>query len=190
MKTRKNGTEIKDIQEILDKPSANHYNPDTNSFFIFDEIDQDLAEAINSVIDFCVFKGKKELNIFINSPGGDLFATVAIVSAMKRIKTNTFNMGFAASSAAIIFLAGDVRQCSPYSYVMFHEGSFSTEEGNMSSVKDFIVYIEGTCDLIMRDLLKKTKLPFKEYTKKIDNKDWYISAKEAIRLKIADRIMK
>lgn len=63
-----------------------------------------------------------EINVYINSYGGEVAEAVAIYSALQRhkAKVHTFVDGFACSAASIIFCAGDVRTMSSIGLLMIH----------------------------------------------------------------------
>lgn len=63
-----------------------------------------------------------EINVYINSPGGEVAEAVAIYSALKRnkAKINTYCDGFACSAASIIFCAGDTRTMGKIAMLMIH----------------------------------------------------------------------
>lgn len=67
--------------------------------------------------------------LFINSPGGDVFAGGRIVDAItaSRRPVYTVNVSLAASMAAIIFSYGQNRYCLPHALVMFHDASMAWE---------------------------------------------------------------
>lgn len=62
------------------------------------------------------------INVYINSPGGEVGEALAIYSTLKRHKAtvNTFCDGFACSAASIIFCAGDIRTMGAISMLMIH----------------------------------------------------------------------
>ena len=69
----------------------------------------------------------KDINIYINSPGGDITALFAIYDTMQYIKpeVNTVCMGMAASAAAVILAGGAVgkRYALPHARIMMHQPS-------------------------------------------------------------------
>jgi len=78
------------------------------------------------------------IKIYINSFGGDLFAGIAIYSFLKHCnkKIITINTAIVASSAILIFLAGEFRSCYNTSFFMFHEWT-------------------NSCQVPMRDIMKE-----------------------------------
>ena len=79
--------------------------------------------------------GKSNIDIFINSPGGVITDGMAIFHGIKTCKTNisTYCIGLAASIAAVIFQAGNVRKMNEYGILMLHNPS----GGSDKSLKNF-----------------------------------------------------
>ncbi|MCL2547553.1 MAG: ATP-dependent Clp protease proteolytic subunit [Symbiobacteriaceae bacterium] len=65
----------------------------------------------------------KEINIYINSPGGDVYSGLAIYDTMQYLKApvNTICVGMAASMAANLLAAGKKRMALPHSRIMIHQ---------------------------------------------------------------------
>ena len=77
---------------------------------------ESLSEQIKNMTDV------SEINVYINSYGGELSEGLAIYNALKQHKAtvNTYVMGFACSSASLIFMSGDNRYISKSSMLMIH----------------------------------------------------------------------
>ena len=77
---------------------------------------ESLSEQIKNMTDV------DEINVYINSYGGELSEGLAIYNALKQHKAtvNTYVMGFACSSASLIFMSGDNRYISKSSMLMIH----------------------------------------------------------------------
>ena len=78
----------------------------------------------------------EEINIFINSYGGEVAEGLAIYNALKRhnAKINTYVDGFACSIASVIFMAGDNRYMSDTSLLMIHN-AWTFTQGNAEELK-------------------------------------------------------
>jgi len=65
----------------------------------------------------------KDINIYINSPGGEVYSGLAIYDTMQYLKApvNTICVGMAASMAANILAAGKKRMALPHSRIMIHQ---------------------------------------------------------------------
>ncbi|MDY7044043.1 Clp protease ClpP [Virgibacillus sp. M23] len=91
-----------------------------NTDFKWDEADvmpDDVLNALNQV------EGLNELNIYINSPGGSVFAGQAIYNMLKRnkAKKTVYVDGVAASMASIIAMVGDTIRIPSNAYLMIHK---------------------------------------------------------------------
>lgn len=84
--------------------------------------------------------GKKKIQIWINSSGGNVAEGMAIYNAILKTKTNvdTYCVGIAASIAAVIFQAGRTRTMSDYGQLMYHNPS-GGENSVLKSIKASIV---------------------------------------------------
>lgn len=85
------------------------------------EISNESVEVVKQGIADAVAK-KKELFIKIDSPGGDVVAEMTITALLRQspVKVTTFATGLAASAAAMILAAGDVRISSPSALLLTH----------------------------------------------------------------------
>lgn len=91
-----------------------------NTDFKWDEADvmpDDVLEALNLV------DGLDDLNIYINSPGGSVFAGQAIYNMLKRnkAKKNVYVDGVAASMASVIAMVGDTLHIPSNAFLMIHK---------------------------------------------------------------------
>lgn len=103
---------------------------------IFDEIGFWGVQAKDFVRDLAAIEAKT-IQVEINSPGGDVFAGLAIYNALKgsgkEIVTKV--MGVAASAASVIFMAGDKRVAPKNTFVMVHN-PWSFAMGNADELRD------------------------------------------------------
>ena len=91
---------------------------------------ESLSEQIKEMSDI------NEINVYINSYGGELSEGLAIYNALKQHKAtvNTYCMGFACSSASLIFMSGDNRYMSSSSMLMIHN-AISSCYGNSEDMR-------------------------------------------------------
>ena len=91
---------------------------------------ESLSEQIKNMTDV------NEINVYINSYGGELSEGLAIYNALKQHKAtvNTYVMGFACSSASLIFMSGDNRYISKSSMLMIHN-AISSCYGNSDDMR-------------------------------------------------------
>ncbi len=135
---------------------------------------------------------EKDINLYINSPGGSVTAGLAIYDTMQQIRSDvqTFCLGQAASMAAIILAGGTAgkRNALPSSRVLIHQP--------WGGVQGQAVDIGIQAREIVR-LKKLTIAYFAEHTGKNEaevahdmERDYFMSAEEALEYGIVDQVMK
>jgi len=135
---------------------------------------------------------KKDISLYINSPGGSVTSALAIYDAMQYVKpdVSTICVGFAASAAAILMASGEAgkRYALPNSEIMIHQ-VFGMAEGQAADIKitaDHIIHIR---EKINKILAKHTAQPLSKIEKDTD-RDFYMDALEARTYGIIDQIIK
>ncbi len=133
----------------------------------------------------------KDINIYINSPGGDITALFAIYDTMQYIKAEitTICFGQAASAAAVLLAAGTKgkRLALPHARVLLHQ-PYASGGGQATDIE-----IQAKEILRMRDLLEgilseHTGQP-KEKVKADTERDFVLSATEALEYGIIDEVI-
>lgn len=105
--------------------------------------------------------GKKRIQVWINSPGGIVMDGYNIYSAILKTKTkvDTYNVGIAASIAAVIFQAGRTRTMADYSSLMYHDpygGNSKELEVMKESLATMISQRSGIDLEFVRGVMKRT----------------------------------
>lgn len=128
------------------------------------------------------------LNIFINSGGGDVFAGQAIHSMLKRHKAikTVYIDGIAASIASVIAMAGDKIIMPKNAMMMIHNAS-TFAYGNKEIFKKIAEDLEKVDGSIIAVYTAKTGLKDSEIKEKMDAETWF-SAQEAVDQGFADEI--
>lgn len=153
------------------------------------EIGDQLANAVIAQLLFLQTEDpKKDVSIYINSPGGSLTAGLAIYDTMQFMSfdINTYCIGLAASMAAVLLAAGTKgkRFVLPHSAVMIHQPS----GGVTGSAED----IARQIDQIIKAKANMAEILAKHTGHEISkiitdsDRDYFMSAKEAIAYGIAD----
>lgn len=133
---------------------------------------------------------EKEIHLYINSPGGVVTAGLAIYDTMQFITPaiSTVCLGQAASMGAVLLAGGATgkRFCLPHSRVMIHQplGGF---QGQAS---DILIHAEETQKVkktLNEILAKHTQQPFEKVVKDTD-RDYFLSAQQAVEYGLVDRI--
>jgi len=134
---------------------------------------------------------KKDIYLYINSPGGSVTAGLAIIDTMGFIKSNvsTICVGIAASMGALLLSAGEKgkRFALPNSEVMIHQVMGGTE-GQASDIAINAKHILRTKDTLNKILAKNTGQAVPQVEKDSD-RDYYMTADEAKKYGIIDGIV-
>ncbi len=134
---------------------------------------------------------KKDIMLYINSPGGSVTAGLAIVDTMNFIKPNvsTICVGIAASMGAVILSNGTKgkRYALPNSEVMIHQ-VMGGAEGQASDIEISAKHILRTKDTLIKILAKNTgKTP--QVVEKDSDRDYWMLAEEAKKYGVVDEII-
>jgi len=165
-----------------------------NVIFIQDEIQSGLTfDVISKVRLLKKINGNIEsINILLNSGGGDVIETLALIDYMKsqkdQIKFNIVVRGMAMSAAALLLANGTgTRAASRHSKIMVHQLS-TIVVGKLSDVKSnakFSEELEFECNRLMAESTKTER----EYWENIQSSDYFMSAEKALELGIIDVII-
>jgi len=133
---------------------------------------------------------KKEISLYINSPGGSVTATLAIIDTMQHIKNDisTVCVGVAASGAALVLSAGTKgkRMALPNSEVMIHQ-PLGGAEGQASDIEISAKHILKTRTTLNKLLAKNTGQTLSRIEKDVD-RDFFMDADEAKKYGIVDQV--
>lgn len=134
---------------------------------------------------------KKDIQLYINSPGGSVTAGLAIVDTMNFVKSDisTICVGIAASMGAVLLSAGQKgkRFALPNSEVMIHQ-VMGGAEGQASDIAINAKHILRTKDTLNKILAKNTGQTVATIDKDSD-RDYYMTADEAKKYGIVDEIV-
>ncbi len=135
---------------------------------------------------------KKDISIYINSPGGSVTSTLAIVDTMKFIKpdVSTVCVGIAASGAALILSAGakGKRFVLPNSEIMIHQPLMSGVEGQATDIAITAKQILKTKDRLNKMLADHTGQPLSKIELDVE-RDFFMDSDEAKKYGIIDKIL-
>ena len=144
---------------------------------------QGIADALKEMA------GVKTLNVYINSPGGSVFAGEAVYNQIKRFpaQKNVIVDGLAASAASFIAMAGDKITMGKGSQMMIHRamgGAFGFEN-DLRAVADVLSLLSGTIADIYAGKTKKTR---EEMLALMDAETW-MDPEAAVASGFADEIV-
>jgi len=161
--------------------------------FLGGPIDDDTANLVIAQLLFLENQDpKRDIVIYINSPGGSVTATMAIYDTMQFVKSDisTVCVGMAASGAAVVLAAGKKgkRFALPNSEVMIHQVAVSGVEGRASDIEISAKQIAKTKQKLNKILAKHTGQKVDKIEKDSD-RDYYMSADEAMSYGLIDDIL-
>ena len=134
----------------------------------------------------------KDINIYINSPGGDITALFAIYDTMQFIKNDiaTICLGQAASAAAVLLAAGTKgkRMALPHSRVLLHQPSGQVGYGQVTDLELAANEIMRMRELIDEILAFHTGQPIEQIHSDTD-RDFVMEANEALEYGIIDTVI-
>ena len=160
--------------------------------FLAGPIDDNVANIVIAQLLFLESEdAKKDIYLYINSPGGSVTSTMAIVDTMNHVRPDisTFCVGIAASGAAIILSAGkkEKRFILPNAEVMIHQ-PMGGVEGQATDIAITAKHILKTRDNLNKLLAKNTGKSVSEIEKDVE-RDFFMDAQEAKKYGIVDEIV-
>ncbi len=136
---------------------------------------------------------KKDIRIYINSPGGSVPSTLAIYDTMQYVKADvsTICIGMAASGAALLLASGapGKRFVLPNSEVMIHQVMAGGIEGQATEIEISARHILRLKERLNQILAKHTGKPVSQVEKDTD-RDFYMDADEAKKYGLVDEVIK
>lgn len=161
--------------------------------FLGGQIEDTMANLIIAQLLFLQSEDpKKDISLYINSPGGSVTSTLAIVDTMKFVKPDvaTYCVGVAASGAALVLSAGakGKRFVLPNAEVMIHQPLMSGVEGQATDIAITAKQIIKTKERLNKMLAEHTGQPFSRIEQDAE-RDYYMSAEEAKKYGIIDKIL-
>jgi ATP-dependent Clp protease protease subunit len=160
--------------------------------FIGTSIDDYVANSVIAQLLFLQMQDpKKDIHIYINSPGGSVTAGLAMYDTMQFMTcdVNTYCIGIAASMGSVLLTAGTKgkRFCLPNSHVMIHQVSGGAS-GTASDVERTIGFMFNLKKRLNSILAKHSGHTAEEIERDSD-RDNYMAAEQAVEYGLVDKIL-
>jgi ATP-dependent Clp protease, protease subunit len=161
--------------------------------FIGTPIDDHIASlTIAQLIFLEAEDAQKDINLYINSPGGSVTAGMAIYDTMRYIKPDiaTICVGMAASMGAILLAGGAERKRSalPHSKIMIHQPWIGGLQGQTTDIEIHAKEMLKTRDTLYNILAKHTGKSIEQIAKDCD-RDYFLTSEEAKDYKLIDNVL-
>lgn len=162
--------------------------------FLGTAVDDHIASLIIAQLLFLEAEDpNKDINLYVNSPGGSVTAGLAIYDTMQYIKADvsTICVGLAASMGAVLLAGGadNKRSALPHSKIMIHQPWVGGLQGQTSDIEIHAKEMVKTRDTIYNILAKHTKNDYKKIATDCD-RDKFMTSEEAREYKLIDNVLK
>lgn len=133
--------------------------------------------------------GKGDITLWINSPGGDVFAAAQIYNMLMDYKgnVNVIIDGLAASAASVIAMAGTTVTMSPVAMLMIHN-PWTVAQGEARDMARVIEMLGEIKESIINAYELRTGLSRTKISHLMDSETWF-NAKKAVELGFADKVL-
>ena len=161
--------------------------------FLGEAIDENVASTIVAQLLFLEAEDPdKDINLYINSPGGSVTAGMAIYDTMQYIKpqVSTICIGMAASMGAFLLSSGQKgkRYALPNAEIMIHQ-PLGGVQGQAEDIKIHAEWILKTREKLNKILGSNTGQPLQIISRDTD-RDNFMSADEAVRYGLIDQVIR
>lgn len=162
--------------------------------FLGGPINDPLANTIIAQLLFLASQdSKKDIQLYINSPGGSVSSALAIYDTMQHVKpeVSTICVGLAASGAALLLAAGTKgkRYALPNAEIMIHQVMAGGIEGQASDIEISAKHIIRLRDKLNRILSKHTGKPESQVEKDTD-RNYHMDPDEAKKYGLIDEVIR
>ncbi len=154
-------------------------------------VDQHMSDIVQAQLLFLDSTEKKDISLYINSPGGSVMCGLGIVDLMNYIKSDiaTINLGMCASMGSVLLSSGTKGKRSSliYSKVMTHQVSHGTQ-GNIQDTRINQLEAEKYNYILFKMLAKNCGRTFQEVLD-FSNRDRWYNSDEALKFGLIDEVI-
>ncbi|MCE1227903.1 MAG: ATP-dependent Clp endopeptidase proteolytic subunit ClpP [Firmicutes bacterium] len=163
-----------------------------NIIFLGTAIDDNVANAVVAQMLFLESEDPdKDIQIYLNSPGGSVTAGLAIYDTMQFVKNDivTYCIGQCASMGALLLSAGTKgkRFALPNSRIMIHQPSGGAQ-GQATEIEITYKEIQRLKDMLAQIMANHTGQSLKKLQKDMD-RDYFMSSEEALKYGLIDKVL-
>lgn len=158
--------------------------------FLEGEITPALATVINAQLLYLKGQSEQPIQLYINSPGGDISAGLSVYDTIMHIGCPVYTIasGLCASMAAVILSGGSKRYALKHSDIIIHQPSCLGMHGQETDIRISAEQISKKRRILTELLAENCKKPFEKVA--IDTeRDYYLSAEEALEYGLIDEVL-
>lgn len=164
-----------------------------NTIFLGSPIDDDVANLVIAQLLYLASEDpEKDINLYINSPGGSITAGMAILDTMNLIKPDviTYCIGQCASMAAVLLTNGapGKRYALPHSRIMIHQPLMHGLSGQATDIDIHAKEILRMRQILNGILAQKTGQPLEKINRDVE-RDYILEADEAVSYGLVDKVI-
>lgn len=164
---------------------------ETRSIMVTGQINKESAEKVIKNLLILEASSDEPIKIFINSPGGDVDAGLAIYDMVRFIKNRVYmiGMGLVASAATIVLVAvaKEDRYALPNSSYLIHQ-PMSRMEGVATDIEIYTTQLEKTRERLNKIISDSTSQPI-EVVEKDTDRDYWLDAQQALSYGLISKIV-
>lgn len=154
--------------------------------------DSSVSKCIARLTEWSRNDPKCDIEIIINSPGGDVVAGFALIDFLSDLQRQghhitTVALGMAASMAGVILQAGDKRVMGANAFLLIHEASFQAF-GSYGEVEDRVNLVKLMHRKILYLFAARSSLTAVQLERKWKRRDWWIASEEALTHGLVDEV--
>ena len=184
-------------QTLADPSLVNYYNDlENRTYWLNDEINHFTFDLVQYILRWnkedkgIPTEERKPIRVIVDCHGGVLSVTKTIVNIIKMSKTpvHMFALGFVASGASMIYLAGHKRYALPNTTFLLHKGNCGGLSGTFDELLAFMEDYQKDVAELIGFYKENTKFSPEDIENKIQG-EWYIRIDEALENGIVDEIV-
>jgi ATP-dependent Clp protease protease subunit len=177
----------KKVDDIVEYELLKH-----NTIVLHGELTEELCNRVSKQLLFLALKGAKEINIILNSVGGEVYHGLLVFNTLEDLKQRGIQVtiearGLCASMGVLILMGATKRIAAKYTRFLLHETSSFTY-GKVSEMKEGVQELERLNAMLDEIIIERTKISKKVLEEKTRKREWWLSAEEALKYGIIHEI--
>ena len=154
--------------------------------------DGSVSSCVKKLTEWHRINPKCNIEIIFSSPGGGIIEGFELFDHIQHLRNEghhitTGTLGMAASMAGILLQAGDTRWVGQQAWIMIHRAAFGAY-GKTFEIEDEVKFIKRIEERILDIFTSRSELTRNKIKRNWERKDWWISAEEAVELKLVDEV--